>query len=421
MKPDYYICPPIWMTAPETSRLINALSSIDGDKIIALFVGGCVRDSLFDRPVNDIDIATILSPKEVSSILSEAGFKVFETGLEHGTVTAVLGTKYFQITTLREDKSTDGRRAKVSFTDQWSIDANRRDFTINAIYADIFGNIYDPVGGLEDIKVGRVRFVGDAQQRIKEDVLRLLRFFRFYAQFSNPPPDRQAIEACKKLAYKLSNLSGERIRAETFKLLETNDPATTLSLMSANGILKYVLPEVKQIDRLAGLVLVENIVGSIDPLRRLAAAVKTDTEGANAIAQRLRFSNLTADRLCSLVVKDQRIKFDMNLKSCMKLMYLLGTDLWRDRVLINWADDIAMGRNRESIFNNQWQNIYRLAETWERPVFPLKGDAVLDMGIPSGPSIGYYLSNVEEWWIQNDFLPNRNECLLKLKSFISLD
>ena len=421
MKPDYYIRPPIWMTAPETSRLINALSSIDGDKIIALFVGGCVRDSLFDRPVNDIDIATILSPSEVSRTLSEAGFKVLETGLEHGTVTAVLGAKYFQITTLREDKSTDGRRAKVNFTDQWSIDANRRDFTINAIYADIYGNIYDPVGGLEDIKVGRVRFVGNAQKRINEDVLRLLRFFRFYAQFSNPPPDRQAIEACKKLAYKLPNLSGERIRAETFKLLETNDPATTLSLMSANGVLRYFLPEVKQIDRLAGLVLVENLVGSIDPLRRLAAAVKTDIEGANTIAQRLRFSNRTTARLCSLVVKDQRIKIDMSLKSRMKLMYLLGADLWRDRVLINWADDIALGGNQEGTFSKQWKNIYKLADTWERPVFPLKGADVLDMGMEIGPSVGYYLNNVEEWWIQNDFLPNRNECLLKLKGFISSD
>ena len=421
MIPDYYIQPQIWMTAPETSKLINALSSSGKDKKIALFVGGCVRDSLLGRPVNDIDIATILHPDEVSRSLNKVGIKVYETGLEHGTVTAISDGKSFQITTLRRDNNTDGRRAQVSFTDQWVIDAKRRDFTVNAIYADICGNVYDPVGGIEDIKMRRVRFVGDAQKRIKEDILRLLRFFRFYAQFSTPPPDRQALEACRQLAYKIPNLSGERIKVETFKLLETDDPATTLSLMSANGVLKYFLPEVKQIDRLSGLVIAENIVGSIDPLRRLAAAVKTDIDGALVVARRLRFSNMAAKRLGRLVVKDQRIKRDMNIELSMKLIYLLGIDLWRDRVLINWADDIALGQNQEGVFNEQWQSIYRIADKWKRPIFPLKGTDVLDLGIVSGPSIGSYLNNVEEWWIENYFLPNKCKCLSKLKDFIRSD
>jgi len=415
MEPVTKIPPQPWMTAPATAAVMAALNTGEASGLVALFVGGCVRDSLLDREAGDIDIATVLAPDVVSERLQAAGLKVVPTGLAHGTVTAVVEGRHFEITTLRVDVDTDGRRATVAFTDDWVADAQRRDFTVNALFADSSGAVFDPVGGLADLKAGRVRFVGNAEQRIREDVLRLLRFFRFYAQFGAPPPDREAIAACAKLADLLPTLSGERVAAETFKLMGAADPATTMILMSANGVLQHFLPEAKEIDRLAALVTVEGIVGRADPLRRLAAGLKVDGVGADAIADRFRLSNADRVRLRALVAVDHRLDRDMNTQTKRVALYRLGADFWRDRVLIDWAEEIARGTPQDRHITDAWRELYNLPNEWTPPAFPLQGNDVLALGVEAGPAIGRHLAEVEEWWIADGFAAGREACLAKLR------
>ena len=358
MEPVTHIEPQSWMTAPATAAVMAALGVGQSNGLVALFVGGCVRDSLLAREVGDIDIATALAPQEVTRRLRAAGLKVVPTGLAHGTVTAVVEDRHFEITTLRVDVETHGRHATVAFTDDWIADAQRRDFTVNALFADSAGAIFDPVGGLADLQAGRIRFVGNAEQRIREDVLRLLRFFRFYAQLGTPTPDREAIAACAKLADLLPTLSGERVAAETFKLLAAADPATTMTLMSANGVLQHFLPEAKEIDRLAALVTVEGIVEPADPLRRLAAGLKVDAAGADALSDRFRLSNADRSRLIALATRDSLIKTEMSEETRRAALYRLGANGWRDRVLIDWAEEIALGTPQDRQTTDAWRDLY---------------------------------------------------------------
>lgn len=410
------------MTAPATASVMAALNAggaSDPAGLVALFVGGCVRDSLLDRDVGDIDIATALAPDVVAKRLRATGLKVVPTGLAHGTLTAVVDGRHFEITTLRVDVDTDGRRATVAFTDDWVTDAERRDFTVNALFADSSGAIFDPVGGLADLQAGRIRFVGNAEQRIREDVLRLLRFFRFYAQIGSPPPDAEAIAACQKLADLLPTLSGERVAAETFKLLAAADPATTMSLMSANGVLQHFLPEAREIDRLAALVTVEGITGSADPLRRLAAGLKVDAAGTAAIADRFRLSNADRGRLQELVAVDHRLDKDMSKAARQAALYRLGADRWRDRVLIDWAEEIAVGVPQDRHVTDAWRELYNLPGEWPPPTFPLQGHDVLALGVQAGPAVGRYLAEVEQWWIAGGFAAGRTACLDKLRELAS--
>lgn len=422
MEPVAKIAPQPWMMAPATAAVMAALTEDAAGAQgmpVALFVGGCVRDSLLDREVGDVDIATALSPETVTARLRAAGIKVVPTGLAHGTVTAVVDGRHFEITTLRVDIETDGRRAKVAFTDDWTADAARRDFTVNALFADASGVIYDPVGGLADLRAGRIRFVGDAEMRIREDVLRLLRFFRFYAQFGTPPPDPQALAACSKLADLLPTLSGERVAAETFKLLAAADPATTMSLMSANGVLRHFLPEACEIDRLAALVTVEGIVGHTDTLRRLAAGLKVDAAGADGIAERFRLSNAHRARLRELAAPRARLDRETGHQAAREALYRGGADLWRDRVLIDWAEEIARGTPQDRRTVDAWRALYDLPDTWTLPAFPLQGGDVLALGVAAGPAVGGYLQAVEDWWVAGGFVAGRDACLAKLRELVA--
>lgn len=418
MEPVTHIRPQDWMSAPATAAVMAALNAGAAGGLVALFVGGCVRDSLLGRAVGDIDIATALLPEQVIERLRAAGIKVVPTGLAHGTVTAVADGKPFEITTLRVDVDTDGRRATVAFTDDWIADAARRDFTVNALFADAAGAIYDPVGGLADLRAGRIRFVGDPEQRIREDVLRLLRFFRFYAQFGAPPPDAAALAACVKLADLLPTLSGERVATETFKLLAAPDPATTMSLMAGNGVLQHVLPEAREIDRLAALVTVEGIIGQADPLRRLAASFRPDGADAVVVADRLRLSNADRARLLALLTAEERVSTDMTEQARRVLLYRLGAELWRDRVLIDWAEEIAVGVPQDRRTTDAWRALYDLPEAWPRPSFPLQGSDVLAIGVAVGPAVGRYLGDVEQWWAAGGFAADRAACLAKLRELV---
>ncbi|HYN39631.1 MAG TPA: CCA tRNA nucleotidyltransferase, partial [Rhodospirillales bacterium] len=246
-QPVGRIHPQPWMTALETRAVFDALAA-DGAEV--RFIGGCVRDSVLKRPVRDIDIALAVPPGDVMALLRRASIRVIPTGLDHGTVTAIVGGRPFEITTLRVDVETFGRRARVAFTDDWVADAARRDFTFNALSCTVDGDIYDYFDGLEDLGHGRVRFVGDPSARIGEDVLRLLRFFRFYAHYGRPPPDPAALAACRAWAEKLPTLSGERVRVEIFRTLMAADPADVFELMQAHAVLPHVLPEANGVARL---------------------------------------------------------------------------------------------------------------------------------------------------------------------------
>jgi poly(A) polymerase len=338
METSYRLEPQPWMTQPETVAVMAALASAGGE---ARFVGGCVRDALLGRPVTDVDIATHEPPERVMNLLSRAGIKAVPTGIKHGTVTAVVGRKHFEITTLRRDVETYGRHARVEYTNDWAADAARRDFTMNALFCSIDGTVYDPFGGLADLQARRVRFVGDAEARIREDVLRLLRFFRFYAHYGAPPPDAEALAACRKLAPLLPTLSGERVCGETLKLLRAADPAGVIALMREEGVLLQILPEATNIARLRALVTVEGItprdlVTRADPIRRLAALLDGKEASALAVAQRLRFSNVEREHLLGLA-NGPTISPDLPLPVQHTLIYRLGPERFRDRALIAWA------------------------------------------------------------------------------------
>jgi poly(A) polymerase len=264
-----------WLRAPHAAAVLDALQAAGGE---GRFVGGCVRNALLGSPVDDLDMATALTPPEVIAALGRAGIRVVPTGVEHGTVTAVLDHRPIEVTTLRRDVETDGRRALVAFTTDWAEDAARRDFRLNALYADRTGQVFDPVGGgVEDARAGRIVFVGDPEVRIREDYLRILRFFRFRAWYGHGLPDAAALEACGRLAEGLRTLSAERVGKELLKLLAAPDPREAVELMVRSGVLQRLLPPALNLARLWGLVRLEGSLGARpDPLLRLAALLPSD-------------------------------------------------------------------------------------------------------------------------------------------------
>ena len=397
MKPDLQRLPQPWMTEGPAARVMRALTA-EGDA--ARFVGGCVRDALVGRSIRDIDIATPLSPQRVTALLEKARLKAVPTGIEHGTVTAVADRTGVEVTTLRLDVETDGRRAKVAFTDDWQADAARRDLTINALFADADGKVHDYFGGLEDLAAGRVRFVGDPAQRIMEDYLRLLRFFRFHADYATGTFDDAAVRAAKELAPNLKSLSGERLRQETLRLLIARRGPEVWAEMLSLGIVQHYLPWATSLDRLRAVAELENRHGlAADPARRLAALTLTGC--GREVAERLKLSRAEGDRIIALDAA--RDPFDASsVHEVHRQIYAWGNDGARDRLLLDWADRIDGASGAMALAE---------IERWPRPRFPLKGADIVKLGIPEGPRVGQLLGEVEGWWIDQDFLPDRAACL----------
>jgi poly(A) polymerase len=399
--------PQDWLTAPETRAVVDALTRDGGQ---ARFVGGCVRDAWLGRAVKDIDLATPDPPETVMQRLQRAGIRAIPTGIDHGTVTAVIGDRHFEITTLRHDVETFGRRARVAFTDDWDADAARRDFTMNALSAEPDGTVHDPFGGIPDLEAGRVRFVGDAEARIGEDVLRLLRFFRFHAWYGRGEPDKVAIAACSRLAPLLPTLSGERVAAEILRLLMAPDPATAMALMRDHGVLQHFLPELSEIERLRMIVLIEDETGNRDAIRRLAALLPRETAAALAVAQRLKLSNADRDRLAALASPANAITPPLDERARRSALHRLGADLFRDLVLLDWADQPAAAKRHRELL--------AAAEAWTPVVLPVKGQDLLDLGILAGPEVGRLLAEIERWWEEGDYRATREDCLSKLRALI---
>ena len=363
-----------WTRRDDLARLVAALGAGN-----ARYVGGAVRDTLLAIPVKDVDIATPLEPQAVMQRLKDAGIQAVPTGIEHGTVTAVLPLGPVEITTLRHDVSTDGRRATVAFASDWQDDAARRDFTINALYADpANGEIFDWFGGLDDLAARRVRFIGDPHQRIREDHLRILRYFRFQARFGSVPADAPSESACAELAATLKGLSRERVGMEMMNLLSLADPAPTVARMAELGVLEVVLPEA-DVAALAALVAEESRQQiAPDALRRLAALLPADVQLAEAVASRFRLSGAQKKRLALAAARDGAER------DARPLAYRLGRDCALDRLLIAGADAAAL-------------------DGWVIPEFPLKGGEIVARGIKAGPEVARVLRHVESGWIAAGF------------------
>jgi poly(A) polymerase len=391
-----------WMMAEGVSKVLAAIAADVGE---ARFVGGAVRDALLGRAVGEVDLAVNLPPEKVMEALKAAGIKAVPTGIDHGTVTAVVDRKGYEITTLRRDVETDGRRAKVAFTDDWQADAARRDFTFNALYADAEGTIYDYFGGREDLAAGRVRFIGDAEARIREDVLRILRYFRFFAWFSRTAADDEALRACQKLASLLPQLSVERVWNEVRKLLLASDPVPAWRLMMENSILPHFLPEAANVTRLAGLIAIENGVAEPDSIRRLAALLPEDVSVSEALTKRLHFSNREAERLRALAVLPGALRGKCDRLLLRKILFEYGAENVRDGLLLLSADESAF----------DLKAALAIVEKWESPVLPIQGEDLLRLGIPEGPRVGEILRAVEAWWIAKDFRPDKAACLAEAK------
>lgn len=395
---------PDWMTRAETRAVMAALAAAGP---APRYVGGCVRNALLDRPVEDIDIATPLPPDAVIRALEAARIKAVPTGIDHGTVTAVAGHRPFEITTLRVDVETHGRHATVAFTDDWEADAARRDFTMNALSAETDGTIHDYFGGIEDARAGRVRFVGDAARRIVEDYLRILRFFRFYAHFGRTPPDAATLAAIRGHVGGLDRLSGERLRQELRKLLSAPDPVPACRLMSDTGAAGAVLGEAafdaaRGLDRLAALTALEP---TPDWVRRLAALLVAEPEAAAARADRLRLSNVETRRLTALAEPPPPLPKDADARALRAWLYRQGHD-GRDRLLLLLAGAPADDPRRALVPE---------AMAWEPPQLPINGRDALAAGVPPGPAVGEALRTMEDWWIDRDFAPDRAACLEELR------
>jgi len=402
-----------WMTAASTRAVIAALEAKGGPGC-ARFVGGCVRDTLLarDGPDLDIDIATPLAPREVIAALEAAGLKAVPTGIDHGTITAVTKGRPFEITTLRRDVETDGRRAVVAFTQDWAEDAARRDFRLNALYAEPDGRLHDPTGGgVEDARAGRIIFVGDPRTRIAEDYLRILRFFRFYAAYGRGAPDAAGLAACAELRQGLVGLSGERTAKELLKLLAAPNPLAAVAAMNETGVLGVVLEGAGDLARLTGLVEIEGDDG--DPVLRLAALLPDDRAGVRAATARLRLTNLTRDRLLAACSDETVLAPDMSDPAARAAIYRLGAKTFADRIKLSWAT--APDHAPEA-----WRAQLTLAQTWAPPPFPLTGADIKALGVPEGPEVGELRRGLEAWWIAQDFAPDRVAALAELRAQVGL-
>ena len=382
-----------WLESGPAGRV---LALLNGDGEEARVVGGAVRNALLGLPVADIDIATTALPEEVIRRAEAAGVNSVPTGIEHGTVTLVLDKHPFEVTTLREDTETFGRKARVVFGRDWMRDAERRDFTINGLSVDAAGVVHDYVGGLADIVERRVRFIGNPVERIAEDYLRILRFFRIHAAYGAGEPDRAGLLACIGGRAGFAALSAERVRMEMLKLMVAPGAAGAISAMAESGLLQQIIGGVAYTGPLAAMIEVERMLGlPADAMRRLGALAVAVTEDARRLASRLRLSNAEAKALDSMGHRWWRLA-GMDEATAKRRLYRLGADAYRDRLLLAWAraggDDAA-----------DWRQMASLPQRWSAPKFPLRAADFISRGIAEGPALGHVMTIAEDAWLAAGF------------------
>lgn len=403
-----------WLKNSTTQHVLRTIVNHGGT---ARVVGGAVRNTLLGKEVTDIDIATSVRPEQVLSCAGNEGLHVIPTGLDHGTVTIIADHRAFEVTTLRQDVETHGRHATVSFTDDWLADARRRDFTINALYCDPDGTLYDYVGGLEDLKTHRVRFIGRPEDRITEDFLRILRFYRFTSEYSEGTIDREGHLACCMLQVGLDQISAERIRVEILKLIIAPWALLAVSEMNEAGILTRILGGSLNTVTFARLIGIESSNAiSPNPIRRLYTLAKTEDNAAARLRDRLRLSKKEYERLADLVVPDRAFDPEEQEIWCKIFIYRHNAESYEDGLLISWAHDLSASMNESSYLKR-----LNFSKEWEKPILPVSGKDIIKLGIPSGPEVGRILSLLEEWWISVGF-PNDIELITKrLMALLALD
>ena len=397
-----------WLRRRGVQALFAALNR-DGHEARA--VGGALRNTLLGLPVSDIDFAATALPDDIMRFAGDAGLKSIPTGIEHGTITVVVEDARYEVTTLRRDVETHGRHATVAFTRDWAADAARRDFTINALYAAADGSVVDPLGGLGDLRARRVRFINSARERIAEDYLRILRFFRFTAEYGDGPPDAEGLAACITERAGLARLSPERVRAEMLRILVARQPMAAIEPMAETGLLTSLLGGVVYPVHLAHVAAIEAALGLPPvPIRRLAALAVRIEEDAARLTARLRLSNAEAARLDAMARLEPAIRREMDDFSARRVLYRLGPERFRDRVLIAWA------KSADAETDAVWRGIDQLPGRWTPPSFVLGGQDLMARGLKPGPQIGSALRELEAKWIASDFKLSRDELLRNLRT-----
>ena len=388
----------------------------------ARLVGGCVRDSLLKKDINDVDIATPLPPDEVIKLLKKSNIKNIPTGLKHGTITAVINKRNFEITTLRRDKNCDGRHAEVEFTNSWQEDAARRDFTINAMSISFDSKLHDYFGGQSDLKNKIVRFVGDPKKRCEEDTLRILRFFRFNSFYGSNTPHKASLNACVQYANQIKNLSGERIQSEMVKILSSENTADTLDLMIENNILDDILPnevdlDIKSLRRLLNIEKNIMISSKPSPILRLASIIlENKEEKIKAISKRWKLSRKDHKYLLTIAeeIKNQdfNIRFS-NEKNEKKAIRRLGKDMAFDLCILSYS---VYGDEKQK---EEYKNLYKKINSWDIPIFPVSGKDLINLGIKEGEKIGLLLSDAENWWEENNYEASSDEIIEHIITLIN--
>ena len=395
-----------WMTDKGVIAVVRALP--EGS---TRFVGGCVRNALLGEKVNDVDLATQLEPAEVKAALDAAGIRSVPTGIEHGTITAVIEGQPIEITTLRKDVDTDGRRAVIAFTQKWAEDAIRRDFTLNALYADPNGTIHDPTGqGLSDVTERKFRFVGSADDRVREDYLRILRYFRFLAWYTKGNSvDAEALRACRENRAGIKKLSSERVWSEIKKLLSAPDPSRAVRIMQTNDILDVILPEASNTEGLDRIVVFEKQHAlKPDALLRLMAMAGRDEMAMAGLCKRLKLSNSEKSRILAWAGDRSEIGPDMKDKDKKIAVYRAGAQTITDRAVLK-----AVGAD-DPIVASRWMSLAEIAIDWDIPEFPIKGRDLKKAGIDDGPQMGKILQSLEALWIKSGFEANKEKLLMAL-------
>lgn len=410
-----------WINKEATQNIIHCFIK---NQVPFRFVGGCVRDSILKRPIKDIDICTPLLPEKTISLFRSDNFAVYETGLQHGTVTIVSNHQPFEITTLRQDKETDGRKALVEFTDNWQMDAARRDFTFNALSLTIEGELYDYFDGIHDLLAGITRFIGNPLDRIKEDHLRILRLFRFHCYYGKQPLSTKILDLVSQQAHLITKLSGERISQEFLKILSAYEPYPILLNMNETKVLQRFLSFPLNLETLKSLLSIEfnllakNFSIKIDPLRRLAALLWGISEKDYLqTCNRLKFSNRQQQQLLLYARKVGKMN-PVNPRIIRQFLYDHEAEFSKDILLLQKAIDLSP---QSPDFKNVLKEMEIYDQTyqmWENPSFPLKGEDILNLNIEEGKEVGRLLEEVKKWWRQNDFKPNRTECMEYLKGLI---
>lgn len=398
------ISPP-WLSQPARMRVFTALAARG---FPARAVGGAVRNALLGMPVHDVDVATPARPDEVIAAVQAAGMKAIPTGVAHGTVTVAADGITTEVTTLREDVETDGRHARIAFTADWTADARRRDFTMNALYCDADGRLYDPLGGYDDVLARRVRFIGDAATRIREDYLRILRFFRFNAQYGEGDLDPASLSACITERDGLTRLSAERVHQEMRKLMAAPRAAAMVEALIDHGLLTLVLGRAPQLRPFLRLVSWQRWLGvEPDPIQRLGALILGVEEDVQHLQGRLKLANADAARLHAMT-QGLRMEVAPDGRASRALLYKVGTEAFGDILLLAWA------RAQAALDDAAWRQAWSLPRHWTAPAFPLGGEDAIAAGIAPGPDLGAALRTIEGAWIASDFMLTRDDLLAAL-------